>query len=163
MNCDESKKWFIYIVPAQRRFTTISLSPANRKHIKAPLAAASKRSMYTDPEGWKAEWTLAGKKVTQIFNPRPSRESNWGPQDCEADILATAPTPPQVEEWSDWSPLPPLSSVSETFFSSKLLGLMVMVGVRANLVWKRMFILLERSAKIYRYHKKSVNAKHFPN
>ena len=46
------------------------------------------------PGGWKAEWTLAGKKVTQIFNPRPGRESNWGPQDWEAEILTTAPTPP---------------------------------------------------------------------
>ena len=34
-----------------------------------------------------------GKKVTQIFNPRPGRESNWGPQDWEAEILTTAPTP----------------------------------------------------------------------
>ena len=39
------------------------------------------------PEGWKAEWTLGGKKVTQIFNPRPGRESNRGPQDWEAEIL----------------------------------------------------------------------------
>ena len=46
------------------------------------------------PGGWKAEWTLAGKKVTQIFNPRPGRESNRGPQDWEAEILTTAPTPP---------------------------------------------------------------------
>ena len=45
------------------------------------------------PGGWKAEWTLAGKKVTQIFNPRPGRESNRGPQDWEAEILTTAPTP----------------------------------------------------------------------
>ena len=44
-------------------------------------------------EGWKAEWTLAGKKVTQIFNPRPGWESNWGPQDWEAEILTPAPTP----------------------------------------------------------------------
>ena len=46
------------------------------------------------PGGWKAEWTLAGKKVTQIFNPRPGRESNRGPQDWEAEILTTATTPP---------------------------------------------------------------------
>ena len=46
------------------------------------------------PEGWKSECTLAGKKVTQIFNPRPGRESNWGPQDWEAEILTTAPAPP---------------------------------------------------------------------
>ena len=46
------------------------------------------------PGGWKAEWTLAGKKVTQIFNPRPGRESNRGPQDWEAEILTPAPTPP---------------------------------------------------------------------
>ena len=46
------------------------------------------------PGGWKAEWTLAGKKVTQIFNPPPGRESNRGPQDWEAEILTTAPTPP---------------------------------------------------------------------
>ena len=39
------------------------------------------------PEGWKAEWTLAGKKVTQLFNPWPGRESNRGPQDWEAEIL----------------------------------------------------------------------------
>ena len=48
------------------------------------------------PGGWKAEWTLAGKKVTQIFNPRPGRESNRGPQDWEAEILTTAPTPPLI-------------------------------------------------------------------
>ena len=46
------------------------------------------------PEGWKAEWTLAEKKVTQIFNPRPGRESNRGPQDWEAETLTTSPTPP---------------------------------------------------------------------
>ena len=28
-----------------------------------------------------------GKKVTQIFNPRPGRGSNRGPQDWEAEIL----------------------------------------------------------------------------
>ena len=39
------------------------------------------------PEGWKAVWTLAGKKVTQIFNPRPGWGSNRGPQDWEAEIL----------------------------------------------------------------------------
>ena len=50
------------------------------------------------PGGWKAEWTLAGKKVTQIFNPRPGRESNREPQDWEAEILTTAPTPPL---WTD--------------------------------------------------------------
>ena len=50
--------------------------------------------------GWKAEWTLAGKKVTQIFNPRPGRESNRGPQDWEAEILTTAPTPPLC--FLDW-------------------------------------------------------------
>ena len=44
-------------------------------------------------EGWKAEWALAGKKVTQIFNPQPGQELNWEPQDWEAEILTTAPTP----------------------------------------------------------------------
>ena len=38
-------------------------------------------------EGWKAEWTLARKKVTQIFNPRSGRGSNRAPQDWEAEIL----------------------------------------------------------------------------
>ena len=42
------------------------------------------------PGGWKAEWTLAGKKVTQIFNPRLGRGSNRGPQDWEAEIFTTA-------------------------------------------------------------------------
>ena len=51
------------------------------------------------PGGWKAEWTLAGKKVTQIFNPPPGRESNRGPQDWEAEILTTAPTPPLLNSW----------------------------------------------------------------
>ena len=45
------------------------------------------------PGEWKAEWTLAGKKVTQIFNPRPGWESNWVPQDWEAEILTNVPTP----------------------------------------------------------------------
>ena len=49
------------------------------------------------PEGWKAERTSAGKKVTQIFNPRPGRGLNRGPQaDWEAEILTTAPTPPLI-------------------------------------------------------------------
>ena len=38
-------------------------------------------------EGWKAEWTLAGKKVTQIFNPRRGRGLNLGPSGLEAEIL----------------------------------------------------------------------------
>ena len=45
------------------------------------------------PEGWKAEWTLAGKEVTQIFDPRPGRGWNQGPQDWEAEIFSSAPTP----------------------------------------------------------------------
>ena len=54
------------------------------------------------PEGWKADSTLAGKKVTQIFNPRPGRESNLGPQDWEAEILTTAPTPPLYKGGNMW-------------------------------------------------------------
>ena len=46
------------------------------------------------PEGWKAERTIAGKKVTQIFNPRPGQGLNRGPQDWEAETFITAPTPP---------------------------------------------------------------------
>ena len=61
----------------------IILLPADRKHIQARLAAASKQSMYdgthfTDPgrmESW-AEWTLAGR----------GRGSNWGPGGWEAEI-----------------------------------------------------------------------------
>ena len=45
------------------------------------------------PEGWKAGRILAGKKVTQMFNPRPGQESNRGPQDWKTEILTTAPTP----------------------------------------------------------------------
>ena len=37
---------------------------------------------------------FSGKEVTQIFNPRPGQESNWGRQGWEAEILTTAPTPP---------------------------------------------------------------------
>ena len=48
------------------------------------------------PEGWEAKLTLAGKKVTQIFNPRPGQELNRGPQDWEAEILTTAPTTPLI-------------------------------------------------------------------
>ena len=29
-----------------------------------------------------------------MFDPRPGRESNWGPRDLEADILTNVPTPP---------------------------------------------------------------------
>ena len=46
------------------------------------------------PKGWKAELTLAAKKVPQIFNPRPGWGLNRGPQDLEAEIFTTAPTPP---------------------------------------------------------------------
>ena len=37
-----------------------------------------------------------GKKVSQIFNPRPGRGSNRGPQDWEAEIFTTVPTPPLI-------------------------------------------------------------------
>ena len=40
------------------------------------------------PEGWKAKWTLAVKKVIQIFNPRPGGGSNREPQDWKAEILS---------------------------------------------------------------------------
>ena len=58
----------------QRRFTMIRLPPADRKHMQAPLAATSKQSRCTGtnlptPEGWEAEWTLAGKKIYS-FNLR---------------------------------------------------------------------------------------------
>ena len=46
------------------------------------------------PGGWKAEWTLAGKKVTKIFNHRPGRGSNRGPQDWEVKIFTTVPPQP---------------------------------------------------------------------
>ena len=39
------------------------------------------------PEGWKAESTLAEKKVTQIFDSWPGQESNLGPSGREAEIL----------------------------------------------------------------------------
>ena len=43
-------KWCIYITPlsqtSQRRFTMINLPPADRKHIEAQMAAASKQSMH---------------------------------------------------------------------------------------------------------------------
>ena len=78
----------------------ISLPPADRKHIYRRLWQPLQIGpcmlvlILPTPGGWKAEWTLAGKKVAQIFNPRPGRESNRGPQDWEAEILNTAPTPP---------------------------------------------------------------------
>ena len=65
------------------------------------------------PGGWKAEWPLAGKKVTQIFNPRQGRESNWGPKDWEAEILTTAPTP--------------LLSVSWNCFNQTIAGLQIQI------------------------------------
>ena len=41
---------------------------------------------YSFYRSW-AEWTLAGKKATQIFNLRPGWGLNQGPEDWEAEIL----------------------------------------------------------------------------
>ena len=60
------------------------------------------------PEGWKAECTLAGKKITQIFNHRPGRRSNRGPQAWEAEILPLRqPLPYQLTLDVPSSPPPP--------------------------------------------------------
>ena len=72
-----------------------ALPPADQKHVY------TKRSKdvgthFTDPE-WKAEWTIAGTKVTEIFNPRPGRGLNRGPQDWEAEIFTTARTPQSAQ------------------------------------------------------------------
>ena len=48
------------------------------------------------PEGWKAEWTLAGKSVTQMFNHQPGRASYRGLQGCEAEILLYLCTNPSA-------------------------------------------------------------------
>ena len=78
-----------------KALSMISLPSADRKHIYRriwqPLQSGPcmlVRTQFTDLgiEGWKAERTLAGKEVTQIFNPRPGRGSNRGPQDWEAEI-----------------------------------------------------------------------------
>ena len=45
-------------------------------------------------EGWKAEWASAGKKVTQIFNPRRGRGLNQGPSGWEEEILPLWQPPP---------------------------------------------------------------------
>ena len=44
-------------------------------------------SFYRPRKDGKLSELLAGKKITQIFNPRPGRGSNRGPQDWEAEIL----------------------------------------------------------------------------
>ena len=65
---------------------------------------------------------FSGKEGHQIFNPRPGRESNRGPQDWEAEILTTAPTPPLVNKLSSFhlkllttAPTPPLVSKLSSF------------------------------------------------
>ena len=70
----------------------ISLPPADRKHIRhiwQSLQCGPCMLVLILPtwEGWKAEWTSAGKKVTQIFNPRRGRGLNLGPSGWEAEIL----------------------------------------------------------------------------
>ena len=50
------------------------------------------------PEEWKAEWALAGKKVTQVTqNIQPSTRE---PQDWEAEILTTAQNPTPTPSFS---------------------------------------------------------------
>ena len=44
----------------------------------------------------KLSQSLAEKKVTQIFQFRQSRGSNWGPCGRKAEILPTAPTIPEL-------------------------------------------------------------------
>ena len=99
-------KWCIYIVP----FPCNMLKDALQWSVYPQRTGSIYRRLWQPlqigpgmlvlilptPGGWKAEWTLAGKKVTQIFNPRPGRESNREPQDWEAEILTTAPTPPFI-------------------------------------------------------------------
>ena len=48
--------------------------------------------------GWKAEWTSAGKKVTQIFNPLQGRGLNLISSGWEAEILPLL-WPLRSEEW----------------------------------------------------------------
>ena len=67
-------------------------------------------------EGWKAEWTLAGKEVSQIFDPRPGRGSNLGPQDWEAQIFATAPTPLLISEWLALNWVQPVRIIEDTLY-----------------------------------------------
>ena len=97
--CKKRVKCWIYIGPfscgyAQRSFTMIGLSPADRKHIYIQSGQCKLVLILPTPEAWKSQCTIAGNKVTQIFNLRPGRRSNWGPQDWEAEIFTTAPTPP---------------------------------------------------------------------
>ena len=79
----------------------ISLLPADRKHIWAPLAAASERSMYagthfTDPGSGRMEsWVnFSGKKVTH-WNIQPSTRSGIEPgtSGLGGRDLTTATTP----------------------------------------------------------------------
>ena len=89
-------KWCIYIAPffpinvLKGTFQIISLPPPPNLNGPETYKGASGSpfkvvhvcwySFYRTPEGWKTEWTLAGKKVTQIYNPRPGRESTWVPR-----------------------------------------------------------------------------------
>ena len=97
-------KWCIYIAPFSCNMLKGALqwsvypqrnrSIYRRKWQPLQISPCMLVLILLTPEGWKAEGPLAGKKVTQIFNPRPGQESNWGPQDWEAEIFTTAPTPP---------------------------------------------------------------------
>ena len=85
-------KWCIYIVPFScnmlRGALQWSVYPQRTgsvyRHKWQPLQISPCMLVLIllTPEWWKAECTLAGKKVTQMFNPRPSWGSNWGPQVC---------------------------------------------------------------------------------
>ena len=48
-------------------------------------------------EGWKAEWTSAGKKVAKYSTLRQNREMEPGTLGLEGRDLTTAPTPPLPE------------------------------------------------------------------
>ena len=84
----DALQWSVYLQQTE------SIPVYRRKRQPLQISPCMPVLILPTPEGWKAEWTLAGKKVIQIFNPRPGRESNWGPQDWEAEILITVTTPP---------------------------------------------------------------------
>ena len=79
-------KWCIYtcITFSTWRCSTRRLLPADQKHAHTGTSGSHIKVVHVcryslfllTPEGWKAEQTLVGKKVTQIFNPWPGRRLN---------------------------------------------------------------------------------------
>ena len=65
-----------FSIYAQRRIRMISSPTVDRKHMKAPLACMLVLILPT-LKGWKAEWTLAGKKVAQSSAPDEAEDGTW--------------------------------------------------------------------------------------